>query len=170
MQLWFLNFNKYICSIVLEKQIKEIDIHDEERWKENRELVKEKEDQKERISASMEGHGLKQEKKSMKQMAGDYMLKNLVKYMEQMHLTKEENQVFQNKLKIESLLRDPVLKLIAVEQPEAVLKYQEQKAKIEPTHEQDDSGMIGYDNSKEIFFFSLASKVLKAFKKEIVKV
>jgi len=30
----------------------------------------------------MEGHGLKQEKKSMKQMAGDYMLKNLVKYME----------------------------------------------------------------------------------------
>jgi len=30
--------------------------------------------------------------------------------------------------------------------------------------------MIGYDNSKEIFFFSLASKVLKAFKKEIVKV
>ena len=146
MQLWFLNFNKYICSIVLDKQIKEIDIHDEERWKENRELVKEKEDQKERITASMEGHGLKQEKKSIKQIASDFMLRNLVKYMEQMHLSKEENQVFQNKLKIESLLKDPVLKLIAVEQPEAVLKYQEQKMQIESTHDQPDSGMIDYDD------------------------
>ena len=40
MQLWFLNFYKYICIIVLDKQIKETDPDDQEYGKENKEILK----------------------------------------------------------------------------------------------------------------------------------
>ncbi len=51
----------------------------------------------------------------MKEAASVNMLRNLARYVEQMELSKEENQLFQNRLKIQSLLKDPVLKLIAIE-------------------------------------------------------
>jgi len=42
MQLWFLNFYKYICIIVLEKEMKDIDVEDEEDGKVNKDIMKEK--------------------------------------------------------------------------------------------------------------------------------
>ena len=44
-----------------------------------------------------------------------------------MNLTTAEKKVFNNKLKLENLLRDPVLKLIAIDRPKEILDFKEDK-------------------------------------------
>ena len=54
MQLWFLNFYKYICIIVLEKEMKDIDVEDEEDGKVNKDIMKEKQWLHKEINESLE--------------------------------------------------------------------------------------------------------------------
>ena len=87
-----------------------------------------------------------------------------------MGLDKAEQEVFQDKLKLESLLRDPVLKIIAIDQPQAVLNYKEKKTRVEPTFNDRYSGMMEFNKNTELYLYGLAEKVLKAFKKDVARV
>ena len=162
MQLWFLNFYKYICTVVLDKEIQEIDVNDEDHWARNREMVDVLKEQKGLITGSMKTQ-ITKAKKSMKKMAADYILKNLVRYVQS--LSKEEQTVFKDALKVKELLHNPVLKLIPIEHPQALLDY-----KVDRTSDGIDSGMIDFDNNKELFINALTAKVLKSFKKELIQV
>ena len=73
--------------------------------------------------------------------------------------------VFKDALKVKELLHNPVLKLIPIERPQALLDF-----KVDRTSDGIDSGMIDFDKNKELFINALTAKVLKSFKKEVVKV
>ena len=67
-------------------------------------------------------------------------------------------------------MRDPVLKLIAIDQPQAVLNYKDRKSKVKPTFNERYSGMMEFDKNTELYLYGLAEKVLKAFKKDVARV
>ena len=70
---------------------------------------------------------MKESKKQLRRQAADYILKNLAKYMNKMKLSTAEKKLFNDKLKLENLLRDPVLKLIAIDRPREMLDFKEDR-------------------------------------------
>lgn len=91
-------------------------------------------------------------------MACEHILRNIGKFVE--NLPDDERNVMKDYLTVKKLLEDPILKLVVVHKPKAVIDYKTKGGEDTFT----------FDENKELFLNSLANQVLRKYKEEVIQV
>lgn len=181
LQLWYLNFCKYLRLVVLSNGIRqeELKVGEEEQVPDTQAV----EDMQKRMKdiQKLPGGTKKVRKASKTQMACDNIVKNLVKQADA--FTDEERAVLKDFMTAKALLESPMLKIIEVELQDVVLDYKvhhgsrkevatktDAECRVPTWAQAGDRDIFETEQHFELFLNETVLRVIKHFQDEAVQV